>query len=303
MGSLKVMTFNIRQARAWFSGRGPNRWYRRRGLVFDVIRRHASHLIGLQEADPTQLRQLLAALDGYGQVAHRRYGGLFGPYAPFLFDTSRLEAGPSGDFWLAPDPDGTRTRAWDAAAARICTWAIFRDRSTGERFAALNSHFDRRGVEARRQSALMVADRLAHLAYLPRLFFADLNADAGTGRVIGWTAPGRGDVIRALQPLTQDALKELGAATFDDSLRYAFQSDGAAFILAGIPTLDLNADDTSYEEIHHKAADTLERVCIDTVEGGQMTKDLALIVGADTPFLTTEEFLAAVDEGLQSQMA
>ncbi|MDP9239252.1 MAG: NADP-dependent isocitrate dehydrogenase [Actinomycetota bacterium] len=50
-------------------------------------------------------------------------------------------------------------------------------------------------------------------------------------------------------------------------------------------------------------AGTLERVCINTVEGGQMTKDLALIVGPDTPFLTTEEFLAAVDAGLQKQMA
>ena len=99
----------------------------------------------------------------------------------------------------------------------------------------------------------------AHGSELDRLV-ADLNADAGTGRVIGWTAPGRGDVIRALHPLTQDVLKELGAETFDDSLRYAFQSDGAAFILAGVPTLDLNADDSRYEEIHHKAADTLERV-------------------------------------------
>ena len=99
----------------------------------------------------------------------------------------------------------------------------------------------------------------AHAAELDRVV-ALLNTDAGTGRVIGWTAPGRADLIRALRPLTRDFLDELGAATFDDSLRYAFQSDGAPFILAGIPTLDLNADDTAYEEIHHKAADTMERV-------------------------------------------
>ncbi len=61
-------------------------------------------------------------------------------------------------------------------------------------------------------------------------------------------------------PLTGKILDELGAGTFDQSLRYAFQSDGAPFILAGIPTLDLNADDTKYEDIHHKAADTIERV-------------------------------------------
>ncbi len=49
-------------------------------------------------------------------------------------------------------------------------------------------------------------------------------------------------------------------------------------------------------------AQTLERVCVETVESGRMTKDLALLVGGDQEFLSTEEFLAAVDEGLQSAM-
>jgi isocitrate dehydrogenase len=50
-------------------------------------------------------------------------------------------------------------------------------------------------------------------------------------------------------------------------------------------------------------AETLERVCVETVESGKMTKDLALLVGKDTPFLTTEEFLAALDENLRAAMA
>ncbi|HLU32823.1 MAG TPA: NADP-dependent isocitrate dehydrogenase [Natronosporangium sp.] len=45
-------------------------------------------------------------------------------------------------------------------------------------------------------------------------------------------------------------------------------------------------------------AQTLEKVCVDTVEGGQMTKDLALLVGGETPWLTTEEFLTALADGL-----
>src|SRR4051794_3360325 len=49
-------------------------------------------------------------------------------------------------------------------------------------------------------------------------------------------------------------------------------------------------------------AETLERVCVETVESGKMTKDLALLVGDDTPFLTTQEFLAAIDENLQKEM-
>jgi isocitrate dehydrogenase len=50
-------------------------------------------------------------------------------------------------------------------------------------------------------------------------------------------------------------------------------------------------------------AETLERVCVETVESGRMTKDLAVLVGPDQQWLTTEEFLAALEENLQRDMA
>ena len=46
-------------------------------------------------------------------------------------------------------------------------------------------------------------------------------------------------------------------------------------------------------------AQTLERVCVETVEEGKMTKDLAMLVGADQPWQTTQEFLASIDVNLQ----
>ena len=49
-------------------------------------------------------------------------------------------------------------------------------------------------------------------------------------------------------------------------------------------------------------AETLERVCIQTVEAGAMTKDLALLVGSDQTWLTTEDFLAAIDTNLRQAM-
>lgn len=52
-----------------------------------------------------------------------------------------------------------------------------------------------------------------------------------------------------------------------------------------------------------KFAETLERVCIETVESGKMTKDLALLISKDQPYLTTEEFLAAINENLQKAMS
>ncbi len=50
-------------------------------------------------------------------------------------------------------------------------------------------------------------------------------------------------------------------------------------------------------------AETLERVCVETVEGGQMTKDLAIIIGPKQPWLNTQAFLAALDENLKTAMA
>jgi len=50
-------------------------------------------------------------------------------------------------------------------------------------------------------------------------------------------------------------------------------------------------------------AETLEKVCISTVEGGQMTKDLAILIGKEQPYLSTQAFLAALDENLKKAMA
>ncbi|MCF4166260.1 NADP-dependent isocitrate dehydrogenase [Zavarzinia compransoris] len=50
-------------------------------------------------------------------------------------------------------------------------------------------------------------------------------------------------------------------------------------------------------------AQSLEEVCVETVEGGQMTKDLAILISKDQPWLTTEAFLEALDTNLQKKLA
>ena len=51
-----------------------------------------------------------------------------------------------------------------------------------------------------------------------------------------------------------------------------------------------------------KFAETLEKVCVDLVEGGKMTKDLAVLIDAEAPYLTTDEYLDACDGELKSRM-
>ncbi len=52
-----------------------------------------------------------------------------------------------------------------------------------------------------------------------------------------------------------------------------------------------------------KFAETLERVCVETVESGKMTKDLALLIGPDQPWMTTEQFFEAIRQNLETEMA
>ena len=66
--------------------------------------------------------------------------------------------------------------------------------------------------------------------------------------------------------------------------------------LAHRAKLDNNADLKAF-------ADAVERVCVATVEGGHMTRDLAILIAPDAPFLTTMGFLEKLDEGVRAAMA
>ncbi|CAN5601046.1 NADP-dependent isocitrate dehydrogenase [soil metagenome] len=81
----------------------------------------------------------------------------------------------------------------------------------------------------------------------------------------------------------------------------ATSTNPIASIFAWTRGLDARGRIDETPEVQEFAA-TLERVCIETVESGKMTKDLALLVGEDQGFQTTEEFLASIDENLQQAM-
>ncbi len=49
-------------------------------------------------------------------------------------------------------------------------------------------------------------------------------------------------------------------------------------------------------------AETLEQVCVDVVQSGKMTKDLAILIRPDHPYLTTEAFMDAVDQELKNRL-
>lgn len=122
----------------------------------------------------------------------------------------------------------------------------------------------------------------AHQRELDRCV-AVVNTDGGTGRMIGWTTPGRDDVMTAVQELSNQLLARLRVHTVDKRMQYAFDSDGGPFIAEGIPALDLNVDDRAYDEVHHKTTDTMDRVDARNLAVGAATVAITAYAIADLP--------------------
>ena len=172
---LEVMSFNIRYGTA---NDGENRWANRREFLFDVVRRADADVIGLQEALDGQVREILAAVPGYGLVGVGRDDGRTrGEYAAILFRTSRLHVSDSGTFWFSDTPERVASRSWGNTITRICTWARFVDRD-GRAFWHYNVHLDHQSQPSRERSAALLVERIdaRRAPDEPALVTGDFNA-------------------------------------------------------------------------------------------------------------------------------
>lgn len=173
------MTFNIRLDLA--SDR-EHAWPHRKPLVAALIGHEAPDLLGLQEVLLGQKRDLEAALPQYTLIGvGRDDGGESGEFAPLAYRADRFVALRGGTFWLSPTPK-IPSKGWDAAFPRIATWAVLRDRATGQVIRVLNTHLDHVGELARANSADMIARWLADDAgaALPTIVMGDFNAGPGS---------------------------------------------------------------------------------------------------------------------------
>lgn len=202
---VKVMSFNIRYGTA---NDGENRWELRRHLVVDTIRSFDPDLLGMQEVLEFQADYLRQQFPGYGfHGVGRDDGDRRGEYVPILFRTQRFEALGSGHFWLSETPEVPGSKSWDAGLTRMVSWVLLRDRESDRRFVFGNTHFDNEGIEARRQSALLIRQRAAPIeAELPILLTGDFNAtedDPAYAHLVGGDRPDRPrwiDAYRAIHP-------------------------------------------------------------------------------------------------------
>lgn len=173
---LSAMTFNIRLDLA---SDGANAWPQRKTMVAALIDHEAPAVLGMQEVLVHQKRDLEAALPGYAMAGVARDDGReAGEFSPLAWRRDRFDMIRSGTFWLSPTPE-VPGKGWDAAYPRVATWAVLRDRGTGQILRVLNTHFDHVGQEARRNSATMIARWVSEGADqgLPTIVLGDFNAE------------------------------------------------------------------------------------------------------------------------------
>lgn len=176
---LRVATFNIRYDNP---GDGANQWKNRRGALVRQIRGFNPDLIGLQESLHNQTVWLDSAFSDYEREGvGRDDGARGGEYCPIFYRKERFERTDGGTFWLSPTPEKA-SKGWDAALNRICTWVKLKERKTGTMVLAFNTHFDHMGVEARIQSARLLADTIAYMNQngTAVVLTGDFNAEPGS---------------------------------------------------------------------------------------------------------------------------
>ena len=170
----KVATFNLRMDT---SSDGENAWTNRKEMVKGLIRFHDLDIIGTQEGFKHQLEQIIE-LPEYAYVgAGRDDGKDEGEHSAIIYKINKYIVLENGDFWFSETPE-VPGKGWDATCCnRICSWAKFQEINTGKEFYVFNSHYDHEGKEARKNSSMMLIEKVQEIAGdYPLFATGDFNA-------------------------------------------------------------------------------------------------------------------------------
>lgn len=171
---LRVMSFNVRYGTA---PDGENAWPKRIDLFFETIARFQPDLIGFQEVIAAQYDAIAERMPGHGfSGVAREDGKRQGEFSSIGYRRDRFALVAAGDFWLSETPDVPGSKSWDSALPRLCSWVRLRELATGRELVFANTHFDHRGVVARREAARVLSERLNPIAAgVPAILTGDFN--------------------------------------------------------------------------------------------------------------------------------
>ncbi|HPN68490.1 MAG TPA: endonuclease/exonuclease/phosphatase family protein [Saprospiraceae bacterium] len=169
---VKVMTYNIRLDH---KGDGADNWeFRKEDLVKYIISEKPDFL-GVQEALSNQHLYLQEKLAAYKPIGvGREDGKTKGEYSSIFYDQSKWKCIQDSTFWLSETPS-VISKGWDASYHRVCTFGLFVDQK-GDTIVVSNTHLDHMGVEARKNSVILLKEHVARYSTkYPCILMGDFN--------------------------------------------------------------------------------------------------------------------------------
>lgn len=179
---VEVMSYNIKYAN---ENDGENSWSKRKEHITNQVKFYKPGILGVQEALVSQLKHFQSEIENYKYVGVGRDDGKeAGEFSAIFYNAEEFEVLEENTFWLSETPQEISV-GWDAAMERICTFAKFKEISSGKTFWVFNAHFDHIGEKARENSAKLIWKKISALneENLPVILMGDLNLEPQTSAI------------------------------------------------------------------------------------------------------------------------
>ncbi len=170
----RLMTYNIRLDNP---GDGENTWDNRKDFLAKQVLFYSPDIMGVQEALPGQMDDLMKALPNYKYIGvGRDDGDRAGEFSAIFYKSKKWEVVMDSTFWLSESPDKV-SMGWDAVCNRVCTFGQFQRKSDKKKVWVFNTHFDHVGKRARRESINLIVNTIKEVTSPTDLvfFMGDLN--------------------------------------------------------------------------------------------------------------------------------
>lgn len=170
-----LISYNIRYDNNWDI---ENSWSLRKNRICQLLNDYNPSIFGIQEGLLNQVSFIDSILIKYDYVGVGRDDGkIKGEFCAIYFDTTRYKIGKNSTFWLSETPDIVSV-GWDAALERICTYGLFKDKSSGVEFWVFNTHFDHLGAISRSKSSTLILKKIREIntQLFPVIIMGDLNS-------------------------------------------------------------------------------------------------------------------------------
>ncbi|WP_082332042.1 endonuclease/exonuclease/phosphatase family protein [Mangrovimonas xylaniphaga] len=174
---LKVMSYNIKLD---YPKEGKDSWANRKPFFINQLKFYEPDVLGVQEAMPNQMKDMENLLPDYDFLGvGRDDGNDAGEYSAIFYKKDELKVLESSTFWLSQTPDKV-SMGWDAVCNRVCTYALFENKTTKQKFWMFNTHFDHVGEMARKNSAILILEKINELNQknYPVILTGDFNMEA-----------------------------------------------------------------------------------------------------------------------------